>query len=488
MTGHELLTVEEMGRADQAAIDAGFTGLSLMERAGRAVAEAAARIAGRRPILVLCGPGNNGGDGFVAARYLRNRGPDVRLAALGDPTKLTGDAAANFKRWQGETEPLSGGLLSDDTVIIDALFGAGLARAVEGVAADVLAKAARMKLTSIAVDLPSGVNGNTGEALGGRGAVLAASETVTFFRKKPGHLLYPGRRLCGHITVVDIGIPKSVLDQINPTAFENSPTDWSDDLINSMAPTAHKYTRGHLVIAGGETMTGAARIAATAARRAGAGLVTLAVPHASFSIYASGDPGNLVEVCDNFANSIADERRNTVLLGPGLGVGQNTRDMVLTALKCADKGVVLDADALTSFADQPDELFDAIQGPVIMTPHDGEFARLFGTQCDKVSRAQQAAKTANAVIVLKGADTIIAAPDGRARINANAPPWLATAGSGDALAGIISARVANGQNIFDAASAGVWLHGQAAQAIGPGLIAEDIADRLPQALNSIIST
>ena len=487
MTGHELLTVEEMGRADQAAIDAGITGLSLMERAGRAVAEAAARIADGRPILVLCGPGNNGGDGYVAARYLRNRGHHVRLAALGDPKKLTGDAAANFKRWKGDTEPLSSDLMTDDTVIIDALFGAGLTRAIEGVAADVLAQATKMNLPSIAVDLPSGVNGNTGEALGLQGAVIPATETVTFFRKKPGHLLYPGRGLCGHITVVDIGIPEHVLDHIKPATFENSSADWSDHIINSITPTAHKYTRGHLVIAGGETMTGAARIAATAARRAGAGLVTLAVPNDSFPIYAAGDPGNLVEACGDFARSIADQRRNTLLIGPGLGVGQKTKVMVLTALRSADKRVVLDADALTSFADVPEELLNAIHGPVIMTPHDGEFARLFHIQGDKLTRARQAAKATNTVIVLKGADTVIAALDGRARINTNAPPWLATAGSGDALAGIISAQAANGQNIFDAASAGVWLHGQAAQAIGPGLIAEDIADGLPQALKSIIS-
>lgn len=488
MTGNELLTVEEMGRADQAAIDAGISGLSLMERAGRAVAEAAARIAGRRPILVLCGPGNNGGDGYVAARYLRNRGHDLRVVALGDPEKLVGDAAANFKRWRGDTESLSVAHLTEHTVIIDALFGAGLARAIEGAAVDVLATAAKMRLASIAVDLPSGVNGNTAEALGAEGAVLPASETITFFRKKPGHLLYPGRSLCGQITVVDIGIPENVLDHIKPAAFENSPADWSDHIIHSVSPTAHKYTRGHLVIAGGETMTGAARIAATAARRAGAGLVTLAVSPASFPIYASSDPGNLVEACDNFANSIADLRRETVLLGPGLGVGKATKELVLTALQFAGKKVILDADALTSFADTPSTLFSAIHDPVIMTPHEGEFARLFDIQGDKVSRARQAAQIANAVIVLKGADTVIAAPDGRARINTNAPPWLATAGSGDALAGIISACAANGQDVFDAASAGVWLHGQAAQAIGPGLIAEDIADGLPQALKSVIST
>ena len=482
MTGNELLTVEEMGCADQAAIDAGISGLSLMERAGRAVAEAAARVAKRRPILVLCGPGNNGGDGYVAARYLKNRGHTISLAALGDPSKLIGDAAANFKRWQGSTDTLSVDQLTNDTVIIDALFGAGLARPIEGVAAEVLSHAAEMGLTSVAVDLPSGINGNTGAAMG---TVLPATETVTFFREKPGHLLYPGRGICGDISVFDIGIPLSVLDQIAPKTYENIPDDWIDHLTASASPTSHKYTRGHLVVVGGEKMTGAARIAATSARRAGAGLVTLAIPNETFDIYASGDPGNLIEIRSNFAACLADPRRNAALLGPGLGVGEETKELVLTALHGGERRVILDADALTSFSDDPAELFAAIQGPVIMTPHDGEFARLFDTDGDKVSRARAAAKKANAVIVLKGADTVIAASDGRARINANAPPWLATAGSGDALSGIIAGLATNGLSAFDAASAGVWIHGQAGQCVGPGLIAEDIADALPTVLDSL---
>lgn len=482
MTGNELLTVEEMGRADQAAIDAGISGLSLMERAGRAVAEATARLTKHRPILVLCGPGNNGGDGYVAARYLKNRGHTVRLAALGDPSKLTGDAAANFKRWQGDTEEVSVDHLTADTVIIDALFGAGLTRPIEGTAAEVLERATEMHLPSIAVDLPSGINGNTGAA---QGTVLPATETITFFRKKPGHLLYPGRGLCGDITVVDIGIPADVLGQIAPRCQENTPGDWIEQLTAAASPASHKYTRGHLVIAGGKKMIGAARIAAKSARRAGAGLVTLAVPETSFDIYASADPGNLVEVRSDFSACIADQRRNTVLLGPGLGVGAETRAMVLAALEGGKRRIILDADALTSFADDPAALFSAIEGPAIMTPHDGEFARLFDTDGDKLSRARNAAKKANAVIVLKGADTVIASPDGRTRINANAPPWLATAGSGDALSGIIAGLAASGLGAFDAASAGVWLHGQAAQQIGPGLIAEDISDALPQVLKPL---
>lgn len=484
MTENELLTVEEMGRADQAAIHAGVTGVALMERAGRAVADTAARISDNRPIIVLCGPGNNGGDGYVAARYLRNRGHRIRLAALGNPEKLTGDAAANYHRWNGKTEELSVDLITPNTVIIDALFGAGLTRAVDGVAADVLGRAKEMGLTSVAVDLPSGINGDTGEAMG---AVLPAQETVTFFRKKPGHLLYPGRGMCGHIQVVDIGIPNDVLEQIAPRAFENTSDVLRRELSARLSAGSHKYTRGHLVIAGGEKMTGAARIAAASARRAGAGLVTLAVPPKAFPIYAGADPGNLVEECVDFSAALSDQRRNCVLAGPGLGIGEDTKHIVKAALDEGNRAVVLDADALTSFSECPQYLFDAIHGPTVLTPHEGEFARLFDLSGDKPSRTRKAAEMANAVVVLKGADTVIAAPDGRVAINSNAPPWLATAGSGDALSGIISGLMAMQLSAFDASCAGVWLHGEAGRLIGPGLIAEDIPDALPDAIRALLA-
>lgn len=479
MTGNELLTVEEMGRADRLTMQRGTSGLALMEKAGRAVAEAAARIAGRRPILVLAGPGNNGGDGYVAARYLKNRGHAVTVLALGDPANLKGDAAANFARWKGETLPLDAAHIAAGTVIVDALFGAGLARAIDGVAASVLTRCIELGLDSIAVDLPSGVNGDSGQVLG---IALPAVETVTFFRKKPGHLLYPGRGLCGPVTVADIGIPASVLKDIDPRTFENAPVLWPSPLIS--APTAHKYKRGHLVVAGGERMTGAARLAARAARRAGAGLVTLAVPAAAWSVYAAGDPGTMVEAADSLANALTDPRRNAVVAGPGLGVNARTRDGVLAALKGGKRGCVLDADALTSFADDPEGLFAAIAGPTVLTPHEGEFQRLFGVSGgDKPTRTRMAAAQAGAVVVLKGADTVIAHPDGRAAINASAPSWLATGGSGDVLAGIVGALLAQGMNAFDAACAGVWLHGRAGEIAGPGLIAED----LPEALSGVLA-
>lgn len=471
----ELLTVDEMGRADRMAIAAGTPGLSLMERAGRAVADCAARIAGRRPVVVLCGPGNNGGDGYVAARYLRNRGHRVRVAALGDPHLLRGDAAANFARWKGPVEPLAPMVLEEGGVIVDALFGAGLARDIDGTPAAVIRAAATLGLTSIAVDLPSGVNGDTGAVMG---CALPALETVTFFRKKPAHLLYPARQFCGAVSVVDIGIPESVLTDIAPTTIENTPALWCAAVFGQMQATDHKYDRGHVVVAGGAEMTGASRLCARAARRAGAGLVTLAVPAQSWAVYAAGDPGTMVEIRDDFAGNIKDPRRNAVVLGPGLGHGPATRAMVLSALAGGQRRVVLDADALSAFTDAPDELFDAITGPCVLTPHEGEFKRLFGGAGDKLRRARDAAHRSGAVVVLKGADTVIADPDGRAAINASAPPWLGTAGAGDVLAGIIGGLLARGTGAYEAAAAAVWCHGRAGHIVGPGLIAEDIADAL----------
>ena len=471
----ELLTVDEMGRADRMAIAAGTSGLALMERAGRGVAECAARIAGRRSIVVLCGPGNNGGDGYVAARYLKNRGHRVRVAALGDPTSLRGDAAVNFKRWQGTVEPLAPMVLEEGCIIVDALFGAGLTRDIDGNAAAVLGAAATLSLPSIAVDLPSGVNGDTGMV---HGTALPALETVTFFRRKPAHLLYPGRQLCGTVSVVDIGIPATVLNEISPTTAANSPALWFDTVYGRMQVTDHKFDRGHVVVAGGAEMTGAARLCAYAARRAGAGLVTLAVPAPSWAVYAAGDPGTMVEVRDDFAGNIADARRKTVILGPGLGSGAVTREMVLTALNGGQRRVVLDADALNAFAEDPEILFGAIVGPTVLTPHEGEFKRLFASTGDKLIRARDAARISGAVVVLKGADSVIAAPDGRAAINASAPPWLGTAGAGDVLAGILGGLLAGCADVFEAAAAAVWCHGRTGYHLGPGMIAEDIADAL----------
>lgn len=481
---NELLSVEQMSMADQLAIDGGTPGLELMECAGRAVADRAAQLAGERSIVVLCGPGNNGGDGYVAARYLQKRGYRVRIAALGDPEDLTGDAHANYKRWDGVIEPLWPIALEENCIVIDALFGAGLTRDIEGPIANVLNAARDLGLPSIAVDLPSGLNGNTGDVLG---TTLPATETVTFFRKKPGHLLYPGRGICGEITVVDIGIPEIVLNTIKPSITENTPALWYDLVFGKQAATDHKYDRGHLVVAGSADMPGAARLAARAARRIGAGLVTLSVPDAAKGIYLAGAPGNIVESRIDFAATLRDPRRNAVVLGPGLGMSDETKSMVLSALMDGKRSVVLDADALSVFADTPSELFDAIQGPTVLTPHEGEFKRLFSVIGDKLARAKAAASQSGAVVILKGADTIIAAPDGRAAINANAPRWLGTAGAGDVLAGMIGGLLATGAPSFEAACAAVWCHGEAGSSFGPGLIAEDIAEELPRVLFELFS-
>ncbi len=489
-TGLELLTVSQMGQVDRLAIAAGTPGIDLMENAGRAIADAIRDRWPSRPTLVLCGPGNNGGDGWVVARLLAEDGWPVRLATLVDPATLIGDAAVAAKRWTGSAERLSAeavdGLLEGSPLIVDALFGAGLSRPVDGIAAATLSAVADRDLTSVAVDMPSGVHGDTGEVLG---VAAPAALTVTFFRKKPGHALMPshfvpqGRALCGDCVAADIGIAGGVLDTIEPETWENGPALWRDDL-PLPRQDGHKYHRGHAVILGGPRMTGAARLAAQAARRAGAGLVTIAAPESAWPIYAAGPPGLLVDTDDQWSNMMADHRRNAALVGPGAGVGELTRERVLSAC-AADMPLVLDADGLTSFADDRDALFTALPAWCVLTPHDGEFARLFDSTGSKLDRARAAARESGAVILLKGPDTVIAKPDGWAAVNTNAPPELATAGSGDVLAGIIVGLLAQGMAPFTAACAGAWMHGAAAAGFGPGLIAEDVIDGLPSVLRGL---
>lgn len=479
--GLEVLTVAEMYRADALAMAGGIAGERLMEAAGFAVALEVRRRFRPCRVAILCGPGNNGGDGFVVARLLRRAGYAVRLALLGEVGNLKGDAGLMAQRWIGAVEPLGAEVLDRADVVVDALFGAGLARPLSGVAAEVVEEIGRRKLPVVAVDVPSGVDGDTGAILG---TAPQAVVTVTFFRKKPGHLLLPGRLRCGEVVVADIGIPAAVLDEVEPPIAENGPALWLDRFPWPEVD-GHKYGRGHLVVVGGETMTGAARLAARAARRVGAGLATIAAPAAALAVYRAGDAGNIVASLDEYAGLLADGRKNALVLGPGGGVGEATRGRVLAALK-AGKAMVLDADALTSFADTPRDLFKALSANVVLTPHDGEFARLFGTAGgSRLERARQAAGRAGAVVLLKGADTVVAHPDGRAVINANAPPTLATAGSGDVLAGIIGGLLAAGMDGFDAAACGVWLHGEAATEFGPGLLAEDLSDALPQVLKRL---
>jgi ADP-dependent NAD(P)H-hydrate dehydratase / NAD(P)H-hydrate epimerase len=484
----EVLSTAEMERADRLTIAAGTPGFALMLSAGQAVAEAATDLVEEGPILVVAGPGKNGGDGFVAAAELAAQGREVSVILMCERDALQGDAASAARGWKHPVLPFNPQAIGRPALIIDALFGAGLSRPVEGDARAMIEAINAHGAPVLAVDLPSGVNGTTAAIMG---IAVHAIETVTFFRKKPAHLLLPGRLQCGRVRVVDIGIDAAVLDEISPQTFENTPQVWRGSFpVPKIA--SHKYARGHVLAVSGEiASTGAARLSARAALRAGAGLVTLASPRDALAVNAAALTAVMVRPIDTvveFAEHLADKHFNTVVIGPGAGVGQRTVDFVHTALS-AGRHLVLDADALTSFAQAPDRLFESIKAiddlQVVLTPHEGEFPRLFSDMSNKhpgrskLERVRAAAERSGAVVLLKGADTTVASPDGRATIAANAPPWLATAGSGDVLAGLIAGLLAQGVPAFEAASMGVWMHGEAAREAGPGLIAEDLPEVTP---------
>ncbi len=480
-----LLTPVEMGEVDRASIAAGVLGSDLMEAAGSSVARAVAARWQPRPVMVLCGPGNNGGDGFVAARHLDNLGWTVQVAAL-DAVPTNGDAGHHAALWAGPVEQFSTALFDQRGVVIDAIFGAGLSRPVEGRALMMIEAMIDAGSTVCAIDVPSGLDGASGAVLG---AAAPAEMTVTFFRKKPGHLLLPGRELCGQVVLADIGTPRTALGAVPAQTWENSPSLWEQRY-----PWPHtdgnKFQRGSALVLGGATTTGASRLTATAAMRAGAGLVTLAVPEQAWSVYATSMTGVMVSSLrapDDFETLLADVRHNAIAIGPGAGIGELTCSSVLAALASTSRprAVVLDADALTSFADDPDRLFDAIAGPCVLTPHDGEFDRLFDSDGDQLTRARRAATRSGAVVLLKGSATVIAHPDGRAVINSNAPPTLATGGAGDVLTGFVVGLLAQGLDPFDAACAAAWLHGAVAAEFGPGLVAEDLPSGLPAVLRAL---
>lgn len=464
----DLLSPAQMARADAASPRLGVPGPVLMANAGAAVARAARRRFAPCRTLVLCGPGNNGGDGYVAARLLAECGWPVAAAALAPPRQET-DAARAAARWRGPVVDFSPAEAARAALVIDAVFGAGLARDIEDRVATVLATAPRI----LAVDVPSGLDGTDGTA---RGRVAAAALTVTFFRAKPGHFLLPGRELCGELVLANIALPEKVLDHVRPDTVLNLPANWR---LPALRPDSHKYARGHVTVLGGAVMTGAARLAAAAARRGGAGLVTIAARRGA-DIYRTGDPGLLVNAA-SLSELLQDKRRHVWVCGPGFGAAEARA--VLPALLAAGRAVVADADALTAFAGQP----EALRGAAVLTPHAGEFGRVFGDQAgrDRLAAAREAARRTNAVLLLKGADTVIADPDGRAAINASAPPWLATAGAGDVLAGLIAALLAQGMPAWEAACAAAWLHGRAAAIAGSDLVVEDLLPALPKAFAEV---
>ena len=459
----ELLAPDEMALADAAAPTLGVPGPTLMANAGRAVARAVRKLYRPCRTLVLAGPGNNGGDGYIAARLLQQEGWPVAVAALAPP-RGGSDAAGAAGGWHGPTRPFVPDEAARAELVIDAVFGAGLARDVDGLVAETLSAARRV----VAVDVPSGLDGTTGLV---RGYAPRAELTVTFFRLKPGHLLLPGRELCGEIVLADIGLPSAVLRQVPARTFANLPELWR---VPVPGPSSHKYSRGHVTVLGGGTMTGAARLAADAARRAGAGLITIAAT-AGGDIYRTGSAGVLVSDA-TLEELLRDSRRHVWVCGPGLG--PEAARAALPVLLAAGRAVVADADVFTAFAGNP----DALRGAAVLTPHAGEFARAFGDPgSDRVAAVRAAAARTGAAVLLKGADTIVAAPDGKVTINASALPWLATAGSGDVLSGIIGGLLAQGMAPWDAAAAGAWAHGRAGALAGPGMVAEDLLSALPAA-------
>ncbi|MER2537099.1 MAG: NAD(P)H-hydrate dehydratase [Rhizobiaceae bacterium] len=495
----ELLTPREMTEADRLTIASGsLEGMDLMRRAGAAVAAAAlARFPQAAHVAVLCGPGNNGGDGYVAAGLLAANGAGVSLWRTGEPTAGT-DAGIDASECPLSAQPVAAYRPAPDHLVIDALFGAGLSKPVGGEAAAAIERVKASGARVVAVDLPSGVSGASGQALG---TAIRADLTVTFFRKKPGHLLYPGRSLCGETVVADIGIRAGVLDGIAPKTFENAPARWRAAFPTPSVET-HKYARGHVgVFSGGPASTGAARLSAAGAARAGAGAVTMLSPDNALLANATHLTSTILRRAGSWAevDAFLDERRPAALVfGPGLGARDTIIDSAHRLIEEARGRVghiVFDADAFTIFARDPSRFFAAARTPgapgLVLTPHQGEFARLFPdiageAALSKPDRARAAAARANVVVIYKGPDTVIAAPDGRAAINANGTPWLATAGSGDVLAGLCAGLLSQRMPAFEAGCAAVWLHAEAATRFGPGLIADDIPGMVPAVLREIL--
>lgn len=481
-----ILTAEEMRKAEVRAFEGGLDSYEVMQKAGWAVAAAILKSKRKGRALILCGPGNNGGDGWVAAKALKEKGWRVACCTLADPGKYKGDARRAFEA--AGIEPVS---IPENPgrfdVIVDALFGTGLARPLEGKAAEWVNKAGAAEALKVAVDMPSGISSDTGQVLG---AAFTADLTVTFFRKKRGHMLNPGMEHCGEVRVAQIGFTETHLKGLDIKVFENAPALWLKEFPRPAAET-YKHKRGHVAVFGGKAeMSGAARMAAYAALRTGAGLVTTLVPKAAVEVYAKQQ---LAVMTRGFA-SLEDVKKafgagrfTAIVIGPGNGVGKGTQKRVLATLETG-LPAVLDADALTSFEKAPEKLFKALHENAVLTPHAGEFRRLFpklDPEKDKIKAAQTAAKEAGCIVLLKGAATVIAAPGEAAIVNVHASPYLATAGAGDVLSGIIAGLLAQGMPPWCAAAAAAWLHGEVSLKAGPGLIAEDLIKRLPAALKKL---
>lgn len=481
MTANDILTVAQTAAADRAAIAAGTPGFVLMQRAGAAIASAIIARWSPRRCVVLCGPGNNGGDGFVAASRLADAGWPVVVALDGERAKLHGDAAEAAAAWAEPIVRMTPAVVRDAELVIDALFGAGLSKPLSALAADTLRAAELGPAPLVAVDLPSGLRGDTGAPLG---YAPQAQLTVTFHRKKPAHVIQPGRALCGEVVVADIGL------STEPSGLtENGPALWAT-LFPWPTNASHKHARGRLIVVSGEMWsTGAARLASRAGLRIGAGLVTLMSPPDALLVNASHLEAVMLEPFDTDVElETAADAADAAVIGPAAGVTEATVSNVF-ALARTGAAMIIDADALTAFRDDPAELFSVLDRDDVLTPHPGEFERVFPgllkSSPERITAARQAAARAHAVVLLKGPDTVIAAPDGRCAVNVNGVPWLATAGSGDVLAGFIGGLIAQGMDSFEAACAGAWVHAEAARLHGPGLISEDLPGLAPAVLRGL---
>lgn len=483
MKSHQeaILTAAETVAVEGLTAVAGPSLEALMAAAGTAVCREVVQTFSPQRAIVLCGPGRNGADGYLTARLLRAAGWNIEIVA--DPCVVDVSSLAQKQKilWDGIIRPLSPTALESCDLVVDALFGIGLQRPLEKAYRETVDALNTLGLPCISIDMPSGIHTDTGEVMG---TAVRALKTVTFGYLKPGHVLLPGRIFCGQIVIADIGFSKPALDDCS--LFVNRPGLWRDKLPEP-ALQSHKYKRGHLQVLGGSNITGAARLACYSARRIGAGMVTVACREEVRMIYGLSSAGLLIAPLNkqnSFVDFLKEKSKTAALLGPGAGVTQATRKAVLATLKASIPSV-LDADALTVFKDNPQALFRAIQAPCVLTPHEGEFAQLFCAGGHKISRARQAASQCGAVIVLKGADTVIAHPSGLAVVQNHAPATLATAGTGDVLAGMIAGLLAQGIEPFAAACMAAWIHGEAANQFGIGLIAEDLADLIPGVLRHI---
>lgn len=491
MTNYILLSGGQMRTAEAATIAGGVASAALMEAAGERAAQIIIKAWAQRPVHIVCGPGNNGGDGYVVARYLKEAGWPVRVASIVDPGSLKGDAKLMTGLFDGAIEQASADFFHEAGLIVDALFGTGLSRPLVGDVADIINVINSSPAPVLSIDLPSGIHADRGAVMG---TAVQAARTVTFFHKKPGHALMPGRLYCGIVDIVDIGIAEQTMDRVGVNTAENHPAMWGRAFTRPM-PMQHKYDRGHVFVVSGKAhRTGAARLAAHAALRSGAGLVTVLSPSDALSVNAHHLTSIMVEPADksvDITEALArkDQYVRVAIIGPACGVSDFTREKVISILRTSARAVI-DADALTSVAGDIEPFLDALSEYDVLTPHEGEFRRVF-PEADltrgKLTAVRMAAERAGCCVLLKGADTVIAAPDGRASINVNAPPDLAIAGSGDVLAGLIGGYLAQGMPAFEAASAGVWVHGACGQLAGPGLIAEDLADQVPNVLRSLVS-